>query len=343
MRRGFEFAALMASTALATTALFAAPAMAAGYKFDKVATIELQGQKGHGDIVTYDRSNNMVYVSMPQGLDVIDTKTNKVTHFIQDVPSPNGNDYDAHFVYVAAGDGAGQGKVNAIVVIDKKTWKEVGRVDTKGTSPDWLAVDRRGHVIYTDSDDANHTEVYKAGAKPALEHVWALYPANAKSGPDVAALVDKTHTIYQSDDSYVLKVNAKTGAIEAKTDTGVPLAKNGGTKGEVYDAKTQTVWAGTTGKTMVVLDANTLAIKAKLPQTGGADQVAIDPALGLVYAFEGGAKGFDVYDAKTMKHLAFVSTGIGNTHTGDVDTRTHAVYAYAGDGGVVDVFKPVKE
>src|SRR5215469_13096432 len=286
MRQGSVFAALLASTAL-----LAVPALASGYQFNKVATIDLQGQKGHGDIVTYDRSNGMVYVS--------------------------------------AGDGAGQGKVNAIVVIDKKTWKEVARVDTKGTSPDWLAVDRRSHVIYTDSDDANHTEVFKAGAKPALEHVWALYPANAKSGPDVAALVDKTKTIYQSDDSYVLKVNAKTGAIDAKT--------------EAYDAKTQTVWVGTTAKTMVVLDANTLAIKAKLPQTGGADQVAIDPGLGLVYAFEGGAKGFDVYDAKTMTHLAFVSTGIGNSHTGDVDTKTHEVYAYAGDGGVVDVFKPVKQ
>src|SRR5215469_10804317 len=119
MRQGSVFAALLASTAL-----LAVPALASGYQFNKVATIDLQGQKGHGDIVTYDRSNGMVYVSMPQGLDVIDTKTNKVAHFIQDVPSPNGNDYDSKFVYVAAGDGAGQGKVNAIVVIDKKTWKE---------------------------------------------------------------------------------------------------------------------------------------------------------------------------------------------------------------------------
>ena len=338
MRQGFVFAALLASTALV-----AVPAVASGYHFDKVATIELQGQKGHGDIVTYDRSNDMVYVSMPQGLDVIDAKTNKVAHFIQNVPSPNGNDYDSKYVYVAAGEGDGKGKVNAVVVIDKKTWAEVARVATKGTSPDWLAVDRRSHTLFTDSDDANQMEVYKAGAKPALEHVWALYPTNAKSGPDVAALVAKAQTIYQSDDSYVLKVNAKTGAVEAKTDTGVALAKNGGTKGEVYDGKTHTVWAGTTGKTMIVLNADTLAVVAKLPQTGGVDQVAIDPSLGLVYAFEGGAKGFDVYDAKTMKHLAFVSTGIGNTHTGDVDTKTHMVYAYAGDGAVVDVFKPVKE
>lgn len=338
MRRGFVFAALLTSTAV-----LAAPAMAAGYKFEKVGTIALQGQKGHGDIVTYDRSNGMVYVSMPEGIDVIDTKTNTVAHFIQNVPSPNGNDYDSKYVYVAAGEGDGKGKVNAVVVIDKKTWAEVARVTTKGTSPDWLAVDRRSHTLFTDSDDANQMEVYKAGAKPALEHVWALYPANAKTGPDVAALVGGKHVIYQSDDSYVLKINAQTGAVEAKTDTGVPLAKNGGTKGEVYDGKTHTVWAGTTGKMMLVLNADTLAVVAKLPQTGGADQVAIDPALGLVYAFEGGAKGFDVYDAKSMKHVAFVSTGIGNTHTGDVDTKTHEVYAYAGDGAVVDVFKPVKE
>src|SRR5690348_12757051 len=124
MRRGVMFTALLASTAVLT-----APAMAAGYKFEKIATIEMPGPKGHNDIVTYDPSNQMIYASMPDnGLCIVDTRTNKVAHCVPNVPSPNGNAFVKNYVYVNAGDGAGAGKVNAIVVVSKKTWKEVGRI-----------------------------------------------------------------------------------------------------------------------------------------------------------------------------------------------------------------------
>lgn len=341
MRRGFMFAALLTSTAV-----LAAPAMATGYKFEKVGTIELQGQKGHGDIVTFDRSNGMVYVSMPQGLDVIDTKTNKVVQFIQNVPSPNGNDYDSKYVYVAAGDGAGQGKVNAIVVIDKKTWKEVGRISTKGTSPDGVQVDRKTHTVYVESDDNNWVEKYKAGAQPVFEAKWPLYPANPKAGPDVGTFVGSLHALYVPDDMWFEKLDTGSGAVVAKIDTAIPLAKHGGTKASIYDSKTGLIWGGTTDAPsgMIVYRASDLQIVKRLPTHGGIDAVAFDPGLGLVYAWGGGdRKGFDVYDVKTMTPVAFVSTGIGNTHSGDVDTKTHEVYTYAGDGAVVDVFKPVKE
>lgn len=340
MRRGFVFAALLASTAV-----LAAPAMAAGYKFEKVGTIELQGQKGHGDIVTYDRSNDMVYVSMPQGLDVIDTKTNKVVHFIQSVPSPNGNAFDKNFVYVAAADGPGTGKVNAIIVIDKKTWKEVSRVTTKGTSPDGVQVNPATDTVFIQSDDNNWVEKYKGGAHPVFEAKWPLYPDKPTAGPDVGTLVRSIHALYVPDDSWFEKLDTKTGAIVAKVDTGVKLMKHGGTKASIYDPKTGLIWGGTTNGDagMIVYDKNLKIIK-RLPSHGGIDAVAFDSGLGLVYAWGGGGrKGFDVYDAKTMTPVAFVSTGIGNTHSGDVDTKTHMVYTYAGDGAVVDVFKPVME
>lgn len=71
------------------------------------------------------------------------------------------------------------------------------------------------------------------------------------------------------------------------------------------------------------------------------DVAVFDPGLGLVYAFEGTAKGFDVYDANTMEHVTFVSTGIGQTHTEDVDPATLRAYAYGGNARVIDVFQPV--
>lgn len=350
--------ALVLAGAVASSALLIASASAADYHFDQVATIHLPGNTGHGDIVTFDPSNNMLYVSMPQGgLSVVNTKTNEVAAYIEDVPSPNGVDWDADHVYVAAADGvpaassAGGIVTNAIIVISKKTWTEVGRVKTQGTSPDWVAVDRQAGVLYTDSDDRNWMEVYTTGNQPQLKAKWPLYPFNSNiwlvdtadfTGPDVAALVPARHEIFQSVDSYVEVINTTTGAIERNVDTGVKLTSKGGTKGEVYDAKNHRLWVATTGKEILVLNPDTLATIAKLPQKSGADVAAFDPGLGLIYTFEGGAKGFDVYDANAMTHVAFVSTGIGQTHTGDVDPGTHMVYAYGGNDRVIMVYKPVK-
>jgi len=343
---------------LASTALVIAPAVAADYHFDQVAMIHLQGNTGHGDITTFDPSNNMLYVSMPQGgLNVVNTKTNEVEAYIDDVPSPNGVDWDAEHVYVAAADGvpaaasAGGIVTNAIVVISKKTWTEVGRVKTQGTSPDWLAVDRKAGILYVDSDDKNWMEVYTTGDQPQLKAKWPLYPFNSNiwfvntadyTGPDVAALVPDRQEIFQSDDSYVEVLDTATGAVKRNVDTGVTLTPKGGTKGEVYDAKNNRLWVATTGKEIFVLNPDTLATIAKLPQKSGADMAVFDPGLGLIYVFEGGGKGFDVYDANAMTHMTFVSTGIGQTHTGDVDPGTHLVYAYGGNDRVIMVYKPVK-
>jgi hypothetical protein len=336
--------ALVLAGVLASTGLMVAPAMA-GWKFEKVATIKLPGKSGHGDIVTFDPSNKMVYVSLvDDGLAVIDTRTNKVVHYIQNVPSPNGNAFDASHVYVAAADGPGAGKVNAIVVISKKTWKEVGRVMTKGTSPDGVQVDPAAKVVYIQSDDNNWVEKYKSGAHPKFVAKWPLYPDKPVAGPDVGTLVPSLHALYVPDDAWFERMDTETGAIVAKVDTGVKLMKHGGTKASIYDPRTGLIWGGTTnGDSGMIIYNTDLKIIKRLPTHGGIDAVAYDPGLDLAYAWGGGGrKGFDVYDMKAMEPIAFVGNPYGNTHSGDVDTDTHSIYTFAGDGGVVYVYKPVR-
>lgn len=338
--------AILAGAAATTTGLLmasTAPAVASSYHFKKVATITLPGAKGHGDMVTYDPTNGMVYVSMPNDVAVIDTKTNKVVADLKNIPSPNQDCYDSKYVYSNAGEGAGAGKTNAIVVTDKSTWKEVGRVTTKGTTPDGCAVDQETDTLYVISDDNNWIEKYKGSATPTFEAKWPLYPSNPKTGPDVGILVKSMHAIFQPVDAYYERVDTNTGKVVQHIDSGVKLTKHGGTKGAIYDAKHGRLWVGTTDHEVLVLNASDMSIITKPATHGGIDQVAFDPKLELVYAFGGDdRKGFDVYDGKTMKPIAFVKTDIGQTHTGDVDTANDEVYAYAGDGGIVDVFKPVK-
>jgi DNA-binding beta-propeller fold protein YncE len=343
---------------LASAALMATPAVASEVHFSKVAEIHLDGMTGHGDIVTFDPTNQMLYVSMHgNGLNVVNTRTNQVEAYIDDIPSPNGVDYDASYVYVAAADGvpapsaAGGGSIvtNAIYVISKASWNVIGKVDTKGTSPDWIAVDRTTGTIYTDSDDRAWMEVYSAGAHPEFKAKWHLHPLNSNhwwldttdfTGPDVGTLVPSRHEIFQSIDSYVEVLDTGNGTVKRWVDTGIPLTGKGGTKGEAYDARNNRLWVATTDHKMFVMNPETLQIIKTLPQKGGADQVSFDPNAGLLYAFEGGAHGFDAYDTNTMEHVGFVSTGIGQTHTGDVDPATHRVYAFGGNDRVIYVYQP---
>jgi len=333
---------LLAGTALLSGSLMA-PAMASAYQFKKVASIELPGKKGHGDLVAYDPSNHMLYVSMPDDGAVIDTKTNKVVADIKNIPSPNGMAFDSHYVYWTAAEGAGNGKTNAVVIIDKKTWKEVGRVTTKGTSPDGIAIDRKTNTLYVTSDDNNWIEVYSAGEHPQLKATWPLQPKDPKAGPDVGTLVPSLHAIFQPDDALYERVDTRNGHVDPAVDEQLKLTKHGGTKASIYDAKHHRLWVGTTNNEVIVVNASDLKTIAKVPTHGGIDDVEFDPKLNLVYAYGGnGRKGFDVYDATTMKPVTFVSTDVGQTHTGAVNSSNHLIYAYGGDGAVVDVFKAVK-
>ena len=335
-------ALLLAGTALLSGALLT-PAVASSYQFKKVASIDLPGKKGHGDLVAYDPSNHMLYVSMPDDGAVIDTRTNKVVADIKNIPSPNGMAFDQHYVYWTAAEGAGKDKTNAVVIIDKKTWKEVGRVTTKGTSPDGIAIDRKTNTLYVTSDDNNWIEVYSAGEHPQLKATWPLLPKDPKAGPDVGTLVPSLHAIFQPDDAFFERVDTRTGHVDQSVDEQLKLTKHGGTKASIYDAKHHRLWVGTTNNEVIVVNASDLKTIAKVPTHGGIDDVEFDPKLGLVYAYGGnGRKGFDVYDAATMKPVTFVSTDVGQTHTGAVNSSNHLVYAYGGDGAVVDVFKPVK-
>jgi DNA-binding beta-propeller fold protein YncE len=329
---------LLAGAALLSL-MGAIPALAQTYHFKLIDKIPLPGKPGHGDFVRFDPTDGYVYVSLPNGGAVVDTHTNKVVHYFKSIPAPNSHASDSKYVYWTVAQGAG--KLNQIVVISKKDWKIVNRVTTTGTSPDGMWLDPDNHKLYIAMDDNNWIDVYSTGKAPKFEKKIMLYPSKG-SGPDVGTLAPSKNTLYMPDDSWEEAININTGKITHKINTKVKITKLGGTKGQIYDSKTNTVWVGSTTGGVFVFNANTLKLLKHLPAKGGIDQVSWDPKLGLVYAFEGAAKGFDVYDANTMKHVGFVSSGVGLTHTGTVDTATDNVYAYAGKAGALYVYKPEK-
>ncbi|HTU53815.1 MAG TPA: DUF5074 domain-containing protein [Acetobacteraceae bacterium] len=332
---------LLADT-LVLTALISGTALAGTYQFQKVATIPLPTKPGHGDWVAFDPSNQDVYVSLHgAGMAVVDSKTDKVVHDFANIPAPNTMTFDNNYIYETAAEGAGAGKTNQIVVIDKKTWQEVARVNTVGTSPDGTFIDKANGRLYVVMDDNNWIDVYTTGAHPTFVKKFMLEPANPKEGPDVANLYNGT--IYATNDAWVEQVNPNTGAIGKAVDYHLKLTSLGGTKDMFWDQAHDAIWVATTTGGLLVINPKTLAVEKRLPETAGADGVAADRALGLVYVFEGGVPGFDVYSINPMARLTTVRTGTAKpTHSGAVDPATHEIFAYAGGDATLEVFKPVQ-
>ena len=345
---------------MASAALVAVPALAQEYHYVKVAEIHLPTPNGHGDIVTFDPTNQMVYVSLKDdGMSIVDSRTQKVVKTIKDIPNPNANYFDDNYVYVVAAEGlpqtmsganngTGFGTRNELVTIDKHTWQVTSRVDVPYTSPDGVIAG--AGKIYIVSDDNNKIMVYSTGATPQYVGSWDLYPQNINhwwldtidsSGPDVSWLSTARHRLYQSDQSYMETFDTNTGQMLTAVDTGVEVTGKGGTKGSWLDEKTNLLWVATTTKAggLLVLDGDTLKEVKRLPASSGKDQVSVDDKLGIVYTF--GGKGFDAYDVKAQKHIAYVNTGVGTTHSGDVSNVTHAVYAYEGKRAALGVYCPV--
>lgn len=374
MRRG------LVGALVASAALLAAPALAQEYHYVKVATIDLPTPRGHGDWVAYDPSNQMVYVSLKDdGMAVIDTRTNSIAHVIKPVEDPNVMAFDANYVYETAAEGLPQGMSggnnatgfgtrNQLIVIDKRTWQVVDRVEmwhgvsgNLGTSPDAIGV-ANGRV-YMDMDDNNVMDVFTAGPHPRFVAQWPLAPRNTNwwwlntsdfTGPDAFAFSPDNHWIYQTVNTFIEKIDALTGAISNVVDLHTGLTAKGGTKTPVYDRQTDKVWLSTTSTKLgvFVLDPNTLQPIKNIPDAGpgsGSDEMAFDPGLGLMYTFATSCKGvpnkggcFTVFDANRMERVTQVGTNVHLTHSGTVDTDTHAVYAYEGSRAQLGVYMPVR-
>jgi hypothetical protein len=316
--------------AMAAAQISGPPPAANGYTL--VTTIPLPGPAGHGDWVSYDPSNGFIYLSHHgSNFVVVDTKTNKIVANIDspDLNTPDVMGFDSKYVYVTAE------KAGKIVVISKENWKIIGTARTKG-SPDGIWLDSAKGRLYVVSDEANQIEVYGAGNQPNLITTYPLEPAKPKAGPDVGVLVPSKYTLYEPDDALVLAIDPHTGQTTGLLDTHLKIGKDGATKGMVYDPKTNRLWVATTDKQVLILDADMLMRITTLRATEPDDAISFDPGRRLVYAF--GGHGFDVYNADTMEHVAYVNTGSPVTHTGAVDPTNHEVYVYEGQANVLGVY-----
>lgn len=326
--------------------------------FKLIKIIPLPTVDKGGDAVSYDPYDHAVYVSMGKtdaGAVVIDAKNNQIIKIIHDgLMRPYGMSFDKRYVYWTANyledknnsvKDVVQNKESRIFVIDKANWKVVNIFKTTGSGADGIWVDQKLNRLYIAMDDNNWIDEYTLGRNPIFIGKISLYPESG-GGPDLGVLLASSHVLYMPDDSWEEKINLLTKKIEEKINVAPyfmqsTLGKKSATKGQIYDSENQTLWVGTSGSRIFIFNAGNLKVLASLPARAGIDQVAYDPKFHLVYAFESKAKGFNVYNTRTMKVVSFVSTGYAKTHTGAVDPSNHRIFVYVGAAHAVYVYQPI--
>jgi len=256
--------ALTASVSLAPHFLHAQT-----YVLDK--TISLPGDGGY-DYLSIDKSNNRLYVSHGTAVHVIDLKTEKPVGLISNLNGIHGIAIDnkANRGFIS------DGKANAIVAFDLKTFKVITTISLKDANgPDAIMYDSFADRVFSFNGESNNASVIDPNT---LKQAGTV----ALGGAPEFAVADGKGKIYNNleDKSSLNVIDSKT----LKVIKNYPLAPCGGPTGLALDAGNQRLFTVCReNKGMSVIDINTGKVVATLPIGAGVDAVAYDAATKLIF------------------------------------------------------------
>ncbi len=205
----------------------------------------------------------------------------------------------------------------ALVVLDRKTLKQVGLIPVTGPV-DAVAFDPKTDTIYAGHDDG--TEVWVIDGRTHTQ-VGSVAIGGA---PEYMEYSPRTDRVYQNvkTTNSVAVINPDTNKVQAFWKTS-PLTSP---HGLAIDEQTGRLFIAGDGK-FAMLDLKTGNVLAVVPIAGLADQIAFDPGLKRVYCACGRPGIISVVQETAMGAtlLANVPSAKG-AHTLTVDPQTHAVW-----------------
>jgi len=320
---------LMVVSVLALAGIASANAQS-HYSFIK--TIDLPGQGGHGDWVTYDEQTNTVWIGQApaHNVIVIDAEKLAVKATISGVQEANGIDIGDTYAFVS------DAKSNTLVVIDKRTFEKVATINSGGEGPDGVSVDGHTGKVLVANDDTDNEVLFDGKPPFAQVSTLILKPHPARHGPDVGLYVAQFDRLYQPVDNMIDVINPNTNQIEAVWDLGVKTDA----KPMVYDDKTKHLLIGTRDQKMLTVDPATGGLVNTMPFKGGdVDQTAIDVIARRAFMGDksGNVEVVDLDSNTIIDHIASEK----NAHTLTVDPKTHRVFIYFNVSNKVAVFQPI--
>jgi len=244
------------------------------YAFDK--KIAVPGDGGY-DYMAIDEANNHLFVSHGTEFNVIDLATEQPIAVISGMKGVHGiaivNEVNKGFI--------SDGKGNAVMVVDLKTFKIIKTISLPSTDEDGIIYDPASKHVFVFNGDSKNTCVID------VEKLELVKTIDLGGGPEFAVSNGKGLLYNNIEDLSVLKViDTKTLAV-----TGTwPLAPCGGPTGIAMDVPNQRLFTVCRGnKGMSVVDAKTGKVIQTLPIGAGVDAVIYDPAQKLVFVSNGDA------------------------------------------------------
>ena len=318
----FRYAHLIcvALSGFGATAIAAEPTKPA-YKL--VATIPL-GEGERWDYVTFDPSQQRVYVSHGDHVTVVDAVSRSVIGQIG--PFPGGT----HGIGIVPHLGRGytdDGKAGTVGAFDIKTLK-VGSTLPAAADADGIVFDRpSGHVFVIDGDSGSITVIDPEANKPV---------ATIAIGASLeAAVSDGKGKLYVdgADNHDIIEIDTRSNTVLAHW----PMLDCQRPHGIAVDSDARRVFATCTNKKMVILDADSGKIVATEPIGAYSDGAAFDPVRKLALSPNGDGT-LSVILEKDADHFVPLDavTTLPSARTIDIDPATGRLYLPAADIAKID-------
>jgi DNA-binding beta-propeller fold protein YncE len=316
-RRVFTLAVLAAI-------IVALPLIAQTFKMEK---FDIKGDGGT-DYVAAETGTGHVFVSRATHMMVIDGPTGKVLGDIPDTPG-------VHGAGIATKSGHGfttNGGDSTVTMFDLKTYAVIKKIKIE-TGQTNAGLDG---IMYDQADDkiilTNHSR--PIGTLVALDPKTGDMVGKAEledNAPEGAAADGKGHIFVNNESKNTIQViDTKTW----KATASWPLDPCKGPTGIAYDPKTNRIFSGCNG-TSVVVDAATGKVVASIKNGTRVDALAWDPSKKLIYIPNGGEGNVTVVRQDSADKYTVVDTvaTFAGAKTITVDPKTHNVYLFQPERG----------
>jgi DNA-binding beta-propeller fold protein YncE len=299
---------------LISFALFPLCGMAQTSNFVADKTIPLPGNGGY-DYAYIDQVNHVLYASHGTSVNVVDLQTEKSITTIDNMKGVHGiavvNELNRGFI--------SDGKGNAVIAFDTKTFKTIKTIPITGTDADGIIYDPFSKKVFVFEGDSHAAVVVDP---QELKQVGKI---DLGGGPEFAVSDEKGLVYNNLEDKSSLKV------IDAKTLTvlkNYPLAPCGGPTGLAIDKENQRLFTVCReNKGMSVIDIATGKVIQTLPIGAGVDAVIYDAANKLVVASNGdGTASVFKQNSPDSYSLVQTLTTQYRAKTMAMDFSTHKLY-----------------
>jgi hypothetical protein len=283
----------------------------------KVHKIAIGGEGGW-DYLTADAAAKRLYVSRGNRIVVVDTDAEKAVGELTDTPG-------VHGVAVVPDLGRGftsNGGDDTVTAFDLKTLKATGKIKVGGR-PDAIMFDPISHHVFT----YNHGSKDATAVDPSAMSVAGTVPLD---GVPEAAVADGRGHVFVNimDKAEVVEFDARTFKVLNRWS----LAPGVRPTGLALDSQHRRLFSVCSGsQSMVVLDADSGKVLARLPIGRGSDGCVFDPDRGMAFSSNGGDGTLTVVREEAPGQFGVVATipTQAGARTMTLDPKTHRIYLSA--------------